>query len=559
MASASPSYGQSFSLRLSAPQVIALWGTLAIVICSFLAISVFSRTDLPGWDTPTYVFRARLVERYGIGMHAQIGGGFQIAFPLLSLAAHRLTGLDYIDIVRLLPALLMTLICLAAGYFAHILVKSQLLAMLTALFTLAWGLSPHLVIDARDNAAVMLFGLLSLICLAKSRPKNAWLSELSQCILLILAGVSHLALSSVFFVTTFLVNLIDFHDDHWFGEREQLIFRLWKAVRVPLLAGLVVGAVWIPALVGFVNSLGFGLRTMAELSGVRDNTLLWVISRYGLAPSLPWILLGLTAVTWVVYAQECSRGFKVVFVWSFICIYYGIVLQPISFLYGRFLMMAPLYLLIPLGIGYIWQITQSWGGWHQATARTGVLIAALGMLLPTTLSFNAKVLAEIPGVPVAAYARLRYVNQYVESHRPPVPFVFLVEDTSIYAEAYTDVWRRVVRSVIHDEALTETYIYFGTLEHLMRKELTPPSALGLSESGSDFITDAGRRWFSILEEDRVLDHQQMTVFIIEAFNRDTFEEYSFSPMVDEISSGILVVKNPKGLQNQVDGTSRPEP
>jgi hypothetical protein len=536
----------SFDFALSAPQVIILWGALALVIFSLLAVSAYDRSDLLGWDTPTYIFRARLLERYGIGMHAQIGGGYQITFPLLCVAVHRLTGGDYFDIVRLLPAVLMALICLVAGNFTYMMVKSQSLAVLTALFTLAWGLSPQMIANLRDNITVTLFGILSLTCLAKSRARCAWLYELTQGVMLVLSGVSHLALSSVFFITTLHVNLMEFYDTYWLGERRCFFRQLWKATRVPLVSGLVVGAIWSSALLAFVNSLRFGLKTVAEAPEVRENAFSAILSRYYLTPNLPWILLGLAGVGWVIYTTKHSRGFKIVYTWSFIGIFWGVVLVPVSYLSDRFLMMTPYYLLIPFGIGQIWQTAQTWTRWRQIASQVCLLVVALGMLLPADLLTNARRLnEEIQGLPIADFERLKYASQYIESQHPPPPFIFLVESTSLYAEAYSALWQRIVWSVLPDEALVNTYLYFGTLDYLLRGEATPPTAQGLPVLRyEEVFTISSQRWFSVLAEDGVLENPRMTIFIVQAYNKDTFNNYLFLPMVDKIGPGILVVNVP---------------
>ena len=544
----SPSRDHSSALALSSIEALALWGALAIAICSFLVIAAYSRTDVLGWDTPTYVFRARLLEKYGLAMHAEIGGGYQITFPLLCVAAHRLTGLDYIDIVRLLPPVLLTLTCLAAGRLAYVLVRSQPVAMLTTLFTLAWGLSPHLIVDARDNLAAAFFGILSLICLARSRSRHARLYELSQGVLLVLAGISHLAMSSIFLITTLHVNMMDFYEVYWQGERKHFLRRSWEAIRVPLVSGLVVGAIWLPVLPAFISSLGVGLRTMAELGGARDSTFSWVIDRYNLTSDLPWIVLGLAGITWPIYTAKPSRELKIVYAWSLCCILTGILLKPVSFLYFRFLMMGPSFLLIPLGIARLWKTTQSWARWRQVGSRAGLAIVVLGMLLTANLSFNTKKLVEIPGLPIADYARLKYVNQYIESRHPSPPFVFLAEDTGPFADSYSDLWRRTARSVLPDEALIHTYVYFGTLDYLLNREPTPPSAEGLPElKYPTTFAASSQRWWDDLTANGVMKNLQMTVFIVEAYNKDTFDSYLFLPMVDKVGPGILVVNVPGDL------------
>jgi hypothetical protein len=392
-------------------------------------------------------------------------------------------------------------------------------------------------------------GILSLICLAKSRGRHARLYELSQCVLLVLAGISHLTVSSVFLISTLHVNMMDLCDVYWRGERKHFLRRLWEAVRVPLVSGLVIGAIWFPVLPAFISSLGVGLRTVAELGSTRDSTFAWVIDRYNLSSNLPWIVLGLAGITWHIYAAKPSREFKIVYAWSLYCIETGILLKPVSFLYFRFLMMGPFFLLIPLGVARIWKITQSWTRWRQVISRVGLAIVVLGMLLTTNLSFNAKKLVEIPGLPVADYERLKYVNQYVESRHPSPPFLFLVEDTGAFADTYSDLWRRTVRSALPDEALIDTYVYFGTLDYLLDRQPTPLTAKGLPELKYPATFAASvQRWWDELTADGVLQKPQVTVFIVEAYNQDTFDSYLFLPMVDKVGPGILVVNIPGDLE-----------
>lgn len=526
-----------------------LWGAITILIFSYFVIPVYLRSDVIGWDTPAYIFRARLLDFYGIEKHTQIGGGYQITFPMLSVALHRLTGLDYMNVVKLLSAFLMTLICLTSGYFAFLVIRSQPFAILSTLFTASWSFSPHMVSNLRDNLTVTLFGMMALICLAKSHGKNALLFDLLQIIFLILTGVSHLTLSFIFFGIIALVNLMEFFDSYRDGERKNIFHGIFKALRVPAVSGIAVIFIWYPVFQEFLFSLGFGLRTVAEAEEVRNNTFAYITDRYFLTPSLPWILLGLLWTTWVVNSIKHQRAFKIVYVWSLICLIWGIVLQPISYLNDRFLIMAPIYLLIAIGVYFFVNMGNYLTWINKITFSSGLVIIILGMLLPSYLISNSmKLGTEIQGVPASLFSRLGIVNHYLESNHIDQPVVYLVESVSVNAEAYSTLWLRIFQSSVPEKSFLQTYIYFGTLEYLLRGEPTPINASGLPLLKAEGpFSKTSQRWFDVLEEDDVFDNGEITVIIIETYNAEIFDQYEFLPVVDKIGPGILVVNLPNDL------------
>jgi hypothetical protein len=525
------------------PYKFVLWGIISTVFLSFLIIPTFIRSDIIGWDTPTYMFRARLLEHYGINLHSLIGGGYQIAFPYLSVFFHKLTGWNYVDIVRLLPPFILLLIGIASGYLTYLTIKSQSLAILSALCVLAWGLSPNLVSDARDNVIVALFGILAIICLIKSQMDKNYIWKVLQVVFLILSGISHLALSIIYFLVIFHVNLTEIYEKYWLGKRKNLLLHLWKAIWIPLFSGLVVGLIWYSELPAFFNSLGIGLRTMTELSGERDETMIWIFKHYNLGPSLPLIVFGLAVVTWYTFKDQTSKQFKVIFIWSFTSIYLGIMLLPISFLSGRFLMMTPQYLLIPIGIYQIGKTIQSWSTVQRKFGELTIILFFIGILFPYNLLANTKMLYQgLPGVSKSDYSYLEYVNYYIKANHADPPYIFLALDTTIHHAAFSDLWMRTIRAGMADEALLDTYLYFGELENLLNKEptysfSTVPDYL---ESKNE-LDRSSQKWFAIISENGILDKQEMTIFIIKSFNNDTFDNYLFDSRVNIIGPNILAV------------------
>lgn len=531
------------AISFSKIQILSIWCALAILFLTVFALPVFLRSDIIGWDTSTYVFRARLLESYGLEKYAQIGGGYQITFPLLSVILHRVSGLDYFDIVRLLPPFIMAIFSVTSGYLGFLVTKSQPFAILTSIFSSVWSVSPYIIANWRDNAMVLLFGVLVMICLAQPKGNKAWIFEILQLLFLILAGLSHITLSIIFFLTVLLVNLLEFYDAYWLGERKFFFHKLVKAVGVPVLAGLVVLLIWSPVILELLRSLGFGLRIVAEAGEVRDNTVGYIINRYMLIPSIPWILIGLSGITWISFTPNHSKGFKVGFVWSILCIYLGIILQPISYLNDRLLMMAPFYLLIPFGAYIIWNFGDHFSVLPKLITKIILVILFLGMLIPYNLVVNAKKLSnDIQGFSFSEFIDIKNISKYLETHDNSKPIIFLVENTSIYAEAFSTLWYRNIQSSVPQEYLDKTYIYFGTLDYLISREVTPPSNNGLPKLlYSDIFSSTGQRWFDELVRSNVLENQEMTVFIHKMYNPDIYSHYEYLPIVDEIGPGILVV------------------
>ncbi|MHB8134987.1 MAG: hypothetical protein ACYDH1_12285 [Anaerolineaceae bacterium] len=539
-----------FGFQFSKPQIILLWGGLIILVLSYFVIPVFLRSDIIGWDTPTHLFRARLVDAFSISVHAQNAGGFQITFPLLSVAMHRLTGMSYFDIVRLLPSLMMIAIGLGSGYFAFLLYRSQLFAVFTSLFTFAWVLSPWMISNLFDNLMVAFFGILFLICFVKSQGKNAWLFEIIQIILLIFVGISHLTLSSIFFITIFHVNFLELYTEYWQGDRKNLVSYLWKAIRVPLVGGIIVLVIWFPELLNFINSLAFGLRTHAELGPGRDPSFSWIIKRYNLTLNLPWILLGYIVTLCSIFYKENNRSMRIVFAWSTVCLIFGFVLQPISFLNSRFLIMSPFFILIPLGFNYLLSNNLINIKRRNFITLGSLVIILMCILFAANSLLNAKLLIEIPGLELEDYKKINYINQFISANHSSPPFVFLVEDTGPLSETTSDLDLRVLRSMITNEGLVNSYIYFGTLDFLLKGEATPIEENGLPQlKYANAFSNASQRWFDILNEKEVLESPKMTVFIIDTYNQEIYDIYKFLPVVDKVGPGILVINIPDDLNN----------
>jgi hypothetical protein len=183
----------------------------------------------------------------------------------------------------------------------------------------------------------------------------------------------------------------------------------------------------------------------------------------------------------------------------------------------------------------------------QLSLTTGLM----GILLASNLLVNSKQLANIPGLPVDAYQTMDVINEYVDSHNPSTPYIFLVEDNSSFAESNSDLWQRIIKARISNKGLASSYLYFGTLDYLLRGEQTALHQNELTPlSYEDRFSNSSQRWFDLLVKDHVLRNQAMTIFIIQDYNPDIFAKYEFLPMVDEIGPGILVVNVPEDLTGQ---------
>ncbi len=559
--SLSPSVSNSPGLHLTKVQILLLKIAIAVLIFSVFITPVFLRSDIIGWDTPTHLLRARLVDSHGISVHAQNNGGYQVTFPILAATLHRITGLNYFDLIRLLPSLMMVLISFTSGYFAYTIYKNLLFALSTVLFTCAWVLSPWMISNLFDNITVTFFGILFIICLAKSYGKNIWLFEMFQVLFLVLTGISHLTLSSIFFITIFHVNIMELYDSYFKGEQKDLAKHLWKAIRVPLVSGLIVFFIWFPGLMDFINSLGFGLRTHAELGEGRDPSFSWIIKRYNLAVNFPWILLGYIYIAWNNIYRENNRSLRVVFAWSTICIIFGIVLQPISFLNSRFLIMSPIFIVVPLGF---YQILSkdflSLNALNFKIFATRILIIiSMGFLLAVNIILNTSLLITIPGIQIAGYSKIDYVNKYINTYDASAPYVFIVEDIGSSAETYSDLWLRIIKAKIADKGLLNTYIYFGTLDYLLEGKQTPLEENGLPELNYEIaFSNSSQRWFDILNKNKVFEQTKMTIFILEEYNPDIYHDYEYLPVVDKIGPGVLVINLPDDRVYQTSiGESNP--
>lgn len=536
-------------LQFSRVKILLLWIAFVCLLISFFVIPIFSRTDIIGWDSPTHLFRTRLFDTFTINEYTEYTGGYQITFRILSTVIHQVTGIDYLDIVRILPAVMIVAISLAAGYFAFTLFNNQLLALITSLFSFAWVLSPWMVSNLFDNLMVTFFGLLFLICLSRSFGKNVWINEIFQIIFLSLTGISHLTLSIVFFITAFHTNIVEFYENYWLGERKDLFVHLWRAIRVPLLSGIIVAVIWFPALGDFVNSLAYGLQAHGELGETRDPTFNWIIKRYNLTFNLPWILLGYLFVIWSNFYRGGNRSLRIVFAWSTVCFVFGIVLHPISFLNSRFFIMIPLFLLIPLAVYFL--ISKVGEQNYYMFTQKMLTIMISGIILSINLILNAYLMVNIPGLAIDYYRKIEFVNNYIETYNSPSPFIFLVENSGPLPETYSDLWLRIIRSQITDRGLVNSYLYFGTLDYLLQGDATPLDHKILPELAyPDEFLNSSQMWFDILEQDQILEKPQKTVFIIDSFNEDMWENYQFLPEVDTIGSGVLVINIPDDLPGQ---------
>ena len=535
----------SFGFDISRLQAIFLWFGFANLIFSLFVIPIFSRTDIIGWDTPTHIFRARLSESFGLSEYSKYMGGYQITFRLLSTAIHQFIGADYLDIVRILPTVMLVATSLAVGYFAFTLFSNRLFALATSLFTFAWVLSPWMVSNLFDNIMVTFFGILLLIVLSNSSGTKAWIFELFQILLLSLAGLSHLTLATIFFITVFHVNFMEFYDNYWQGERKNLLLQAWRAIRVPLISAVIVITIWFPALLDFFNSLSFGLQTNIERNVALDSTFSWIIKYYNLTLNLPSILLGYLFIVWSITHVGGSRSQRIVLAWSTVCIVFGIALHPISFVNSRFFIMAPMFILIPLGFYFIlskgnFKLLNSRGFIHKVLSTM-----TLGLILSVNLILNTYLVITGPGLSVEYYKKIEYVNHYIRSYHPLSSYIFLVEYTGPMPETYSDLWLRLIRSQIAEEGLVNSYLYFGTLDFLLKGEATPLVNNGLPELVyKEEFSNTSQIWFDLLEQDHVLDTPQITVFIIDSFNVDKFEDYEYLPEVDKIGPGILVINLP---------------
>lgn len=535
----------SIGFDISRVQAVFLWFGFASLIFSYFVIPIFTRTDIIGWDTPTHIFRARLSETFNLNEYNKYMGGYQITFRLLNTAIHQLIGVNYLDIVRILPVVMLVAISLAAGYLAFTLVNNRLFALITSLFTFAWVLSPWMVSNLFDNIMVTFFGILALIFLSKSSGKKAWINELIQIILLTLTGISHLTLSSIFFITVLQVNFMEFYDNYWQGERKDFIIHGWRAIRVPLISAVIVAVIWFPALVDFFNSLTYGLQTNLERNVALDSTFSWIVKYYNLTLNLPWIVLGYLFIVWSNYHRGGSQSLRIVLAWSTVCFVFGIALHPISFLNSRFFIMTPMFIVIPLSFKFLLSKGEFKLRNYQLFTHKALSTMTLGIILTANLLLNSYLMITGPGLSAEYYKKVETINQYIKIYHPSPAYIFLAEYTGPLPETYSDLWLRVIRSQIAEEGLVNSYLYFGTLDFLLRGEATPLENNGLPDLAyEEEFSNSSQMWFDILEQDHVLESPQMTVFIIDSFNQDMFEYYQFLPEVDTIGPGILVINIP---------------
>jgi len=515
----------------------ALLIALVFFLLGVYFLATYTRSGILGWDTANYSWRARLIDQKGVLAHlTNYDNGLHLVFPSLVALVHRLTQWAFWDAIQFISPILAIMGCLALGLLVYSATRSWF--SLIFVVAIAAGIFPiaRFVSDLRDNLMAWVLGTLALALLgiASSKKTNGLKYEILGALCLIFTGFSHIAISSIFFITVGIVYFIEFIEWWQSQKTNQLtsVFRSFiKIMYLPLLCYLVFGLSLLSTLSTYLSSITqLGIDTEVIVSSTQHD-IQWLVDNLQIYTYWPWVLLGILDLVGTILLREISRPRKLILTWVFVSLSLYFLL-PGQLAY-RYFLMIPFPALVGLGVNRIWSMIQRWGSVERTAAGIALIVVLLGLIFPFNLANEVQ--QSISDKPIwftqKMLTRMYSVNQYIEDELLQPPYIFIAER---YEEGigFSFLWQNVIRATITPDAILDTYLYFGELSSFLEER---PSNLPEIISPSTY-------WWQILERDHVLEGAQGTVFIIDEFNPDLYYDYMYSPYVDIIAPGILIVQ-----------------
>lgn len=518
--------------------VVLLLSLLLFLGGMYFSAIYYRRSGILGWDTPNYAWRGRLVDQAGVLAHvAKYDNGLHVVFPSLVALIHRLTQWSYWDVVQFLSPLLALAGCLAVGLLVYSATHSWI-AFVTSV-TFAAGFFPvgRFVADLRDNLTSWVLGTMALALLSIAFAKKTWALrlEILGALCVVLAGFSHTAISAIFLVTIGIVYFVEFIE-WWQSQRTSQPITVSRAflgyMRIPLMCYVIFGLSILPVLSTYLASLRqFGLDTTL-LGNTTQYDLRWLVEKLRVPSYWPWALIGVLAVVESAYFRNSlSRPHALIFALFLTCLSMYFLLP--GRLPYRYFMMIPFPALVGIGVDRIYLVIKRYRYIQRLVGLTVLITLVFGLVLPFNLAaVYQDIISRKAWFTPAMLTQMSYVNEYIQTRQLRPPYVFLVERQKD-GIAFSILWQNVIRATIAYDDVLNNYLYFGDLASFIERR---PSTLPEMAVPSQF-------WWQMVEH-KVLEQPHVNAFILQEFNPDMYDDYLYSPYVDLVAPGVLIVRRP---------------
>lgn len=533
-----PHYQKLLPPRNSTKEVSSIWILLGltIVIISYFVLASYDRSGIPGWDTPNYVWRSRLIGiNNGLLLHINnYGNGLQLTFSTLASLLQTFLSVTSWNAVLILSACLAGVGSLAGGMLLYVNKSPSISSIMVILLTAGYFPTARFVADLRDNLSAWCFGTWAFFFFILSEngsKKHRPLYTIFSIICLVLTGYSHIAISSIFFMSIMIENVLRYFGGHSIKEIFKSYKNLWKFlthIKIPLLSALVVGIILLPILKTYLLSIQkFGLET--EALGGSTIDISWLMNNMNVYTFISWAILGLFTLL-LNHQSNNSIFHRSILTWFFVCISLFLFLP--GRLQYRFFFMLPIPILVGIGIDQVFQAKLEFSRYIQWAIKISVVVLIVGIIIPFNLSNSYKAINDRSvWVNGSTIHDMNSINTYIKKNdlQPPYTFLIYKKNDSM---AFSVLWNNIIKAEIDSSYILDTYVYFGDLSFYLsgKREI-------FNDANQDIASDY---WWEVMRANDVKS-PSMVAFILEDFNPGKYEEYLFNPNVDIVTDGVLVV------------------
>jgi hypothetical protein len=508
---------------------------LVAVAGVFLSLYALHPSGVPvGYDTPKYVWRARLVA--ALGMKALLAvphgvsvtadrPGYPVAVDLWSAAL----GASPLHIAMALPAAVAATVGAGAAAFARACLERP--RWLAPVFAVAVGASPLVALMARGHADNLLLSVLAIGAAASVLLAAGGGRTVAASALLLGAGAAVHWNFDAFLAAILVALALALLPESLGARRAGAPWRGTASVRIAVAValGAAIGGV-VLALTPVAPGLP-GLSRGAFLSKLRLD----------LPSVVPAVVVPLAALGAVALALEGSgrrgprRALVLLVLWALTAAAAVAALELGAAAPAHRVLEFALAIPMLAAAGVLWLARRAWGPERGASSiRRGTAIAMVAGALAATLAASHGVWSSNgPSIDAVTLGQIRTAARYVDGLPDGRPALFLVDTGSRRPDVDAVLADHWIRLSVSPERIPLTAVYVGDMDNL---DAGRPTV----RAGNARFDRASRRFWA---GDRSLLGRRPAVIVLSALDRSSARLAGSRPGA-EVAPGVAVIRGP---------------
>jgi hypothetical protein len=429
---------------------------ILVVLLQYFKYNLFGTTLMLGWDTPSYVWTAKLIIAHG-PTYVIDAWGYPYLYTFLLAFFGYLTG-DVVMVERILPIVFGVLLIWANSELSFRIAKNVHIAGLAAILSAISANTLRILSDFNRNLMALSLSMVALLLVPYFEERKSFIDRryLSFILLLFIIAITQLETFSILCLSLVLCGI--------FSKSLKKLFKFALACAIPV-------AILVSLFPSFFSGYLGMLVYFEELTAIQ--IILLTIGS--------WIILGLVIVGSYLFFKsklKNKRLFAPIFSWSLVLLALisligaGIVHLPEDFAY-RSAIILPVPVLSALAVqGCNDHISRhQWTETSSSNPNRRSLKAALRRSLPFLLAFlllGSSLFLTIqyadgfltPYIPRSGYEKMIETRQFLAKSSPSIPVFVFRGDPPIH---YVGLYRNYLGADIG-----EHFAYYGDVEKLFQ-------------------------------------------------------------------------------------------